>query len=135
MENKLPQLNAKQDKPEHYKKLFNPNYIGSWDLLVGEDANGKPIYNDITVEIKSIDVEDIIIGGKSLPSSKLIRFVGAKKPFLVKAENAKRIAKVLGTPIYKNWIGKKITLTVLPIAAFDSNYDAVRVKYVKNNEH
>jgi hypothetical protein len=116
---------------EHYKKLFNPDYVGSWDFVIGADANGKPLYKELTVTIESLEIKTISIAGKEMPDTKIMKFVGGKKPFIVKAENARLLAKSCGTPFHKNWIGKKITLHVVPVSVMREVVDAVRVKYIK----
>lgn len=118
------------EKLTHWKKLFNPTYLGSWDLVKGQDVNGKPVYSEINVTIESVRVEKIEIQGKKQDAI-LMRFIGKVKPMILKPENSKLITKVLGTPIYENWVGKTITLHVVMVSAFNEMIDAIRVKYVR----
>lgn len=121
---------SEEKKLTHWKKLFNPNYLGSWDLMTGEDANGKPVYKEVEVLIESIASEQIELQGKK-ETAILMRFKGASKPMILKPENSKLITKALGTPIFENWVGKKITLHVVQVYAFKELIDAVRVKYMR----
>lgn len=118
------------EKLTHWKKLFNPTYLGSWDLVKGQDQNGKPIYSEVTVTIESVKTEKIEIQGKKQDAI-LMRFVGKAKPMILKPENSKLITKNLGTPLFENWIGKSITLHVVVVSAFNEMIDAIRVKYVR----
>lgn len=122
--------NQQQPVKEHWKKLFNPNYLGSWDLMSGEDAAGKPIYREITVEVESVKKEKIELQGQQ-KEEVLVRFKGGKKPLILKSENSRLFSKELGTPIYANWIGQKVTLHVVKVSAFNQITDAIRVKFTK----
>ena len=115
---------------EHWKKLFNPTYLGSWDLVSGEDASGKPIYREITVEVESVKKEKIELQGQ-LKEEVLVRFKGGKKPLILKPENSKLFSKELDTPMYANWVGHKVTLHVVKVSAFNQVTDAIRVKYTR----
>jgi len=119
---------SEEIKSTHWKKLFNPVYLGSWDLVKGQDQNGKPVYSEVNVTIESIKSEKVEIQGKKQDAI-LIRFIGKAKPMILKPENSKLITKVLGTPIYENWIGKTITLHVVMVSAFNEMIDAIRVKW------
>jgi hypothetical protein len=112
----------------HYKKLYNPDYLGSWDLMIGADDNEKPIYKEVEVTIESITIEDFTAAGKTEKGAKIIRFVGVKKPFKVNPTNAFLISKATGTPVKEFWIGKKITLFVTQVSSPQGLQDAIRVK-------
>ena len=51
------------EKLTMWKKTCNKQYLGSWDLCVGADANDKPIYKDLIVTVKDVKedlVEDLL---------------------------------------------------------------------------
>lgn len=105
----------------HFKKLKNPDYIGSWDLM---DENGT-IKNRV-VKIILIEKRQVFDGnGKSeeLPVAVLDQF----KPLILNASNLKMIAKVLQSNFIEDWAGKSIELTVKKIKAFGDIHDAIRV--------
>lgn len=109
----------------HWKKLTDPNYIGSHDFQPGQE---------LTVVIESVNKERIeLFNGKGMDIKDcvLAKFKGAKKPMILNKENMKLITKVTGTPYIEQWVGKSITLHVVPVRAFGETVDAVRVKFVR----
>ncbi len=109
----------------HWKKLTNPNYIGSHDFQPNQE---------LQVEIEKVSQERIeLFNGKKLEEKDTIlaRFKGAKKPMILNKENMKIITKCLGTPYIEEWAGKRITLHVTKVSAFGEIVDAVRVKFIK----
>lgn len=114
-----------QEKQTHWKKLTDPNYIGSHDFLPEQV---------LEVEIESIEKQNIeLFNGRKLESKDCIlaRFKGAKKPMILNKENMKLITKVLGTPYIEQWVGQKILLHVVNVSAFGEIVPAVRVKFIK----
>lgn len=112
-----------ESKLTHWKKLTDPRFVGSHDF----EPNQK-----LTVTIESITKEPIeIFNGKRLETKEHVvaRFVGAKKPMLLNKENMKLISKVTGTAYIEQWVGKSITLHVVPVSAFGEIVDAVRVVF------
>ena len=113
------------DNLTHWKKLTNPNYIGSHDFQPNQE---------LQVEIEKVSQERIeLFNGKKHEEKDTIlaRFKGAKKPMILNKENMKIITKCLGTPYIEEWSGKKITLHVTKVSAFGEIVDAVRVKFIK----
>lgn len=120
------EANEKQQTVTHWKKLTDPNYIGSHDFQPGQE---------LTVIIEAINKEQVqLFNGKALEVKDCIlaKFKGAKKPMILNKENMKLITKVTGTPYVEQWIGKQIILHVVPVRAFGDTVDAVRVKYIRN---
>ena len=112
-------------KLTHWKSMTNPDYIGSHDFQPNQE---------LKVIIESVTSENIeLFNGKRLEQKTcvLARFKGAKKPLILNKENMKLITKSLGTPYTEQWVNKEITLHVVPVSAFGSVVDAVRVKYTK----
>lgn len=112
-----------EEKLTHWKKLTNPNYLGSHDFQPNQEV-------EVVIEkVENVDIE--LFNGKKLEVKNCILayFKGAKKPMILNKENMKLITKVTGSPYVEQWTGKKIVLHVVPVSAFGSMTDAVRVKY------
>ena len=101
----------------HWKKLFNPNYLGSWAFQPGEEK---------TLTIKSVEKE-MVSNGEKKEECLVIHFEENEKPWIVNKTNGEMITKVWGTPYTEDWIGKRITLKVKKVKAFGDMVDAVRV--------
>lgn len=104
----------------HYKKLRNPNYIGSYELMTGDN----PI--ELNVKILSAVKEQVQNGDKK--EEAMVVYLENQKPMIVNSTNAKSITAALGSPYIEDWSGKFITLYVAKIRAFGENVDALRVK-------
>lgn len=112
----------------HWKKLRNPDYLGSWDFQPGQE---------IILTIQSIK-EEIVKGtdGKK-DKCTVLHFVekmvdGIKiKPLILNVANAKMIQKLYETPYIEDWPGFKIQLRVESVKAFGDVVDAVRVRKIK----
>ncbi len=105
----------------HIKKLRNPNYIGSWDLM---DEEG--VIKNKVVTITSVK-NDTVFDGKGGSEELTVLFFEGLKPMILNATNIKVICKSLDTPFIEEWVGKKIELTVKKIKAFGEMHDALRV--------
>lgn len=106
----------------HWRKMIDTDYIGSHDFQPNQE---------IIVKIESVKVENVKNGEGKFEDMRICRFIGGKKPLILNKTNAKAIAKSLGSPYVEDWVGKAITLHVVPVMAFGEKVDAVRVKYVK----
>ena len=103
----------------HWKKLQNPDYLGSYAFQPGEEK---------TVTIKEVKRELIFNPSNSgKEECTVVYFVEDLKPLILNATNAKMIAKVWGTPYIEDWKGLQIILGVKKISAFGEMVDAVRV--------
>jgi hypothetical protein len=110
----------------HYKKLRNPHYIGSYELMTG----GEP--KNIVVEIVSA-VKEIVQNGDKKEDAMVLHLKN-QKPMIINSTNAKSIAKALGSPYIEDWNGKRIELCVKKIKAFGDWHDALRVVDVAPKE-
>ena len=106
----------------HFKKLRNPNYIGSYELMVGESS----IELNVTIE-KAVKE---IVQNVDKKEEAMVIYLKGHKPMIVNSTNAKNISKALNSPYIEDWVGKEITLYVAKIRAFGENVDALRVKTV-----
>lgn len=110
------------EKITHWKKLTNPNYIGSHDLLPNQELK-ITIDRIVQENVKNVD-------GKE--EQCIIAYIkGAKKPMILNKTNCKIIAKVLQTPYIEEWSGGNIIIYSAKVKAFGEVVDALRVKAVK----
>lgn len=105
----------------HFKKLRNPDYLGSWDLA---DANGN--FKNRIFTIKEVKKEMVHDGKGGKEDCVTVHFIEAK-PMIMNSTNLKTIHKSLGTPYIEDWAGKKIEVTVEKVKAFGEVHDALRV--------
>ena len=104
----------------HWKKLTNPNYLGSYAFQPGEEiiATIKKVENE---KVKNQDGKEEVCLVAHFKEDKI-------KPLILNKTNAKMIAKVHGTPYIEEWPGKSIQLYVSKVRAFGETVDAVRVR-------
>lgn len=108
----------------HWKKLTNPNYLGSWSFQPGEEK---------TVTIKEVK-QEIVKNQNGSEECTVAYFEEDIKPLILNKTNAEMIAKVWGTPFIEDWKGLRITLKVKKISAFGEMVDAVRVSNARPTE-
>ena len=109
---------------------FPSMYLGA------DDLNGK----DYTLEIETVRRDDVVLDGGRRERKTLIRFVGAKKEWILNATNAKTIKALYGPnkgdaeeDAAKVWPGKKITLYPTTTSVKGEVTDCVRVRKQKVN--
>lgn len=103
----------------HWKKIFNPEYIGAYAFQPGEEK---------TVTIAKIDLE-VVTGPEGRKEERtVLRFAEPEKPLILNRTNAKTIQKLYQSPYVEDWIGKAITLGVETVSSFGEKVEAVRVK-------
>lgn len=105
----------------HFKKLRNPDYLGSWDLA---DANGN--FKNRALTIKEVKKEMVHDGKGGQEDCVTVHFFESK-PMIMNSTNLKTIHKALGTPFIEDWAGKKIEISVEKVKAFGEIHDALRV--------
>lgn len=107
------------EKLTHWKKLVNPDYLGSYALEPGKD---------MTLTIKSCGLE-MITGSSGKKEEKMVmHFMENVKPMIVNRTNSKTITKLYKTPYIEQWSGKKIILYARQITAFGEEVDALRIR-------
>lgn len=104
----------------HFKKLKNPNYLGSWDLA---DENG--IMHDKVFTITKVG-KDQVHDGKGGQDECVVISLKEAKPLIANSTNLKTISSIYGNYI-EDWAGQKIKVTVKRIKAFGDFHDALRV--------
>ena len=108
-------------KKTHWKRLCNPNYIGAYSLMNGEESN------DMTVQIESVSVEQVTGVGNRKEDCMIAKLVG-QKPFILNSTNSKTIESIADSPYIEDWAGLRITLYVARVSAFGSEVDALRIR-------
>lgn len=104
----------------HYKKLRNPKYMGSYELMTG----GEPV--QLVVEITKVTKEMVHNGSKE--EEQMVLHLKNQKPMICNATNAKAITKAHGTPYVEDWVGKSITLFVQRVRSNGAFEDRLRVR-------
>lgn len=102
----------------HWKKLTNPNYLGSYAFNPGEEK---------IVTIESVAKESVT-GESGRAEDCIVAHLVNEKPLILNKTNCKAITKLLGTPYIEEWAGHKIVLAVQRVKAFGEDVDAIRVK-------
>jgi len=124
----LRNICVKTEKNEimiHWKKLANPDYYGSHDLI-----NPDGTFQEITVTIDKVTSKEIVgDGGKK--NQKNILHTKETKPIILNNVNQKVIARVAGSPFVEQWAGVKIIIFVDKVKAFGETTDCLRVRNQK----
>ena len=108
----------------HWKKLTNPNYLGSYAFQPGEEK---------AVTIASVNQETVT--NPAEPDKKesciVAHFQQPEKPLILNKTNCKAIERLSGTPDIEQWPGVGIILCVQRVPAFGELVEAVRVRPIK----
>lgn len=107
----------------HWKKLDNPNYLGAYSLMDGEEK-------DLTLTIDKVVIEEVATD-RGTDTCKVAYFKEDQKPMILNATNCKAISVIYGTPYIEDWSGKKITIYVARIKAFGDTVEALRIRKKK----
>lgn len=102
----------------HWKKAFNPNYIGAYSLEPGQE---------LIVTIAGVRKEGVM-NADGREEECLVAHLKGQKPFILNKTNAKTIATVAGSNYIEDWAGKQIQLYVAKVKAFGQMVDALRVR-------
>lgn len=103
----------------HWKKLNNPNYLGSFSLLPNEEK---------VLTIKSVGKEQVIGADGKKEECLVAHFAEPELPMIINATNAKTIAKLYKTPYIEQWCGKKIQVFSTLVNAFGEKVEALRIR-------
>lgn len=107
----------------HWKKAFNPEYMGAFSFNEGE--------REKIVKIKSVSEAVEITGDGGRKEIKpVVFFEGQHLPLILNRTNSKAITAAVGSPFFEDWAGKSISLYVAQVKAFGDVIDAVRVKSI-----
>ncbi len=112
----------------HWKKIKDPNYLGSWDLVQGGNAKGEPIYKELVLTIKEVKQEKVMEQQTNKKKLVPVCHFTSGKPMILNSTNLKAIEKACNSPFMQYWAGKDITVFVKAVNAFGSMHDALRIK-------
>jgi len=110
------------NKLTHWKKLTNPDYLGSYDFSLGEER---------IVTVKKVVREMVIGTGGKKEECTVCYFEENYKPMILNSTNAKAITKLAESPFIEEWAGKSFKIVVARISAFGEMVDALRIKAEK----
>lgn len=104
----------------HWKKLQNPDYLGAYSLVPGQD---------MILTISSVKQEKVIGPDGKKEECMVCRFkeLGVK-PMILNVTNCKTIEKLYKTPYIEEWNGRKIQLFADKVKAFGDVVDALRIR-------
>lgn len=107
----------------HWRKLTNPDYLGSYAFLPNEEKQ---------VTIDYVKNETVVSAEGRSEILPVMHFKQRDiKPLILNRTNAKMIEHLFESPYIENWKDKDIVLCVQRIKAFGEMVDAVRVKKSK----
>jgi len=109
----------------HWKKLSDPNYLGSWDFQKGEE---RTLTISRVVQEEVVDMEKVKKDAKAKKSCIVAYFRENSKPMILNKTNCKTIQELYKTPIIEKWAGCAITIKVEKVRAFGKMEEALRVK-------
>lgn len=112
----------------HWKKLTNPNYLGSWDFAAGEE---RLLTIDRVLQEQVIDMENIKKDMNAKKPCIVAHFREASKPMILNKTNCKTMQGLYNTPIIEEWAGRQIIVKVEKVRAFGKLEDALRIKNEK----
>jgi hypothetical protein len=103
----------------HWKKMTNPNYLGTYSLEPGKDK----ILTLRIVRQEMVQGED----GKK-EQCMVAHFIENEKPMILNKTNAKIIEKLYGSPYIEHWANRKIQIYAAKVKAFGETVDALRIR-------
>jgi len=112
-----------EKKKTHWKKLDNPNYLGCYSLMDGEER-------EITVTIQKV-VQEEVKNERGSESCKVAYFKENVKPMILNTTNSKTIEEIYQTPYIEDWKGQKITIYIARFKAFGSDTTGLRIRKQK----
>jgi pterin-4a-carbinolamine dehydratase len=102
----------------HWKKMHNPNYLGSWDFQPNEIK---------TLTIRAVKYETVIGPDGKQEQCSVCHFNESVKPLILNVTNSKEIERIAKTPYVEDWSGTKVNFKIQRVKAFGDFTDAVRV--------
>ena len=93
----------------HWKKTFDPRFLGSCDFEPGQDK---------ILTIKVMKREECTFEGGRKENCNIAYWVEDEKPMIMNVTNCKTINKLTGTPYMNRWAGLRIQIYVDPKVKF-----------------
>jgi hypothetical protein len=106
----------------HWKKLTNPDYLGSYDFAPGEER---------IVTVNKVVREMVTGSGGKKEECTVCYFEEKYKPMILNSTNCKSISKLADSPYIEEWQGRSFKIVVAKVAAFGEQVDALRIKAEK----
>jgi len=106
----------------HWKKHFDPNYLGAYSLDQGETR---------TLVISRVASEEVTDPTGAKDTVFVVHFETGK-PMIFNKTNASFTAKIIGSNYTEDWVGKEIGVTIKKVKAFGDLVEALRVVEPKN---
>ena len=105
----------------HWKKLENPDYLGSYALQPGKD---------LIVQIKTVGQEEVYNPTSSKKDVCTVAHFtdNSVKPMILNVTNCKTITKLYDTPYIEDWSGKYIAVYIAKVKAFGETVEALRIR-------
>lgn len=108
------------DSKTHWKKMTNPNYLGTYALEPGKDLIGT---------ISKVQKEEVTSPTGETDECIVVHFSEDIKPFILNTTNAKQIERLYDTPYIEEWVGKQIQIYVKEgIEAFGKITTGLRIR-------
>lgn len=114
-------MEKQKEVKTHWKKFFNPNYLGAYSLDPGEER---------ILVIDRVQTENVKNSDGKEEEVMVCHFTTGK-PMILNKTNAKTIAIVCGSQYVEDWAGKAVQIHVKPVRAFGETVDALRVRSVR----
>ena len=105
----------------HWKKVVSdPTYIGEADFEPGEEK---------VLTIASVAEKETIVTQEGKSTKAVVHWVENEKAMILNVARSKAISKVVGSPYFEDWVGKKVQLYIdNKVKAFGEIVSAVRVR-------
>lgn len=103
----------------HFKKLQNPDFLGTYALEDGKD---------MVLTIDYVRQEKVTGSDGKSEDLPVCHWKEQQKPMILNSTNIKMIAKLIGSPYIEDWSGKKIQIGSERVKAFGDVVDALRVR-------
>lgn len=110
--------------PTHYKKLMNPNYLGSWDVPEGKE---------LAITIQSV-TKELVADPTGSKEECVVAKLKGNKPMILNATNCKAIKKIFDSPYIEDWQNKTVMVRVEKVKAFGEIWDALRIVTKKTDQ-
>lgn len=105
-----------------YRKFFDKQYLGAWDLV---DGSGKP--RDVTVEIEKVVAGELVSEGNKKTKKPILHLRGKEKKLAANVTNCRTIAGMYGNDV-RQWVGKLITIFPTTTKFGKETVEAIRVR-------
>ncbi len=104
----------------HWKKLTNPNYLGSWDFRENEER---------TLTIKNVSQEEVFNPtDNSKKFCTVAHFKENSKPMVLNKTNCKTISELYKSNYIEDWAGCRVIIRVEKVRAFGKLEEGLRIK-------